>query len=95
MGAIIGTALLSAILTAGLSFALAYYVYLHHIQPQFQRALEERLAELGDVIEDRVRSGVVRAVEDVASPESFQKRMSKGQSTFMDAIFGQRGQRDD
>jgi len=92
---ILATAALTAMLTAAVTFALARYLYLNRIHPRIVAAINERLEQMGDVIEDRVRRGVVKAVEDVASPEGFQKRMSKGQDTLMDVIFGQRGKRDE
>ena len=50
--------------------------------------IERRFAQAVEIIEERVRSGVVSAVEEVTSPENLQKQMSRGQDSLMNALFG-------
>ncbi len=84
--------LFTAVLSAGLTLAGAYVagrrILAQQIAPLVQAEVDKRVAELGDVIETRVRNGVVSAVTDVTSPESLQKRMVKGQDSLLNALFG-------
>ena len=84
--------LLTALLSAGLTLAGAYLagrrIIAEQVLPLVQAEVDRRLAELGEVIETRVRNGVVNAVADVTSPESLQKQMVKGQDSLLNALFG-------
>ena len=84
------TAFASAILTSLFTLAAAAIVVRQRVQPMLQQQLDTKLAELGDVIEARVRAGVVSGVEELAHPDTLHKQMSKGSDTILNALFGRR-----
>ena len=90
MWAIIGTAVLSALLTTVLLCALAWYAYQHRLRHLIEAEVQRHVDQYGEVIEQRVRSGIVKAVDDVTSVEALQKSVTKSQDTFMNALFGVR-----
>ncbi|TDJ23040.1 MAG: hypothetical protein E2O58_09670 [Gammaproteobacteria bacterium] len=94
MWAIIGTAVLSALLTTTLLCALAWYAYQHRVRGLIEAEMQRRVDQYGEVLEQRVRSGIVKAVDDVTSVEALQKSVTKSQDTFLNALFGVRSKRD-
>ncbi len=87
---VLSTAILTAALTLGIAYVLGRRIIELKLAPLVQAEVDRRLEELGELIENRVRNGVVHAVEEVTSPESFQKSMAKGQDTLMNALFGKK-----
>ena len=90
MWAIIGTAVLSALLTAALLCAAAWYAYQHRLRDLIETEVQRRVDLYGEVLEQRVRNGIVKAVDDVTSVEALQKSVTKSQDTFLNALFGVR-----
>lgn len=62
-------AALTAVLSSILTLALAWYAFRHHLQERLDAALSERLQDLGEIIEQRVRKGVLDAVADIPSTD--------------------------
>ena len=62
---VIITALLSSIFTV----VLAWYVYKRYLARSVEAQLDARLEELGELIESRVRKGVLDAVASIPSTE--------------------------
>ena len=90
MWVIIGTAVLSALLTTGLLCAAAWYAYQHRLRGLIETEVQRRVDLYGEVLEQRVRNGIVKAVDDVTSVEALQKSVTKSQDTFLNALFGVR-----
>ena len=76
-----------ALLSSVLTLALAYYFFERHYKDQLRRELEEQVEDgtqrfqqvlaqeidrAGDVVEDRVRQGVLKAVASLPSSEVIQ-----------------------
>lgn len=87
---IIVTALLSTVLTLGLAFWGGRFILINRLEPVIRALVDDRLEELGALIEERVRLGVVSAVEDVTSTKNLQRTMTRNQNDLLDAIFGSR-----
>ena len=85
---ILVTAVLSSALTLAGAFYVGRYVLLERVRPEIDVLVDARFAEAAEIIEARVRAGVVSAVEEVTSPENLQKQMSRGQDSFINALFG-------
>ena len=90
MWPIIGTAVLSALLTTALLCAVAWYAYQHRVRGLIEAEVQRRVDLYGEVLEQRVRNGIVKAVDDVTSVEALQKSVTKSQDTFLKALFGVR-----
>jgi hypothetical protein len=88
MWAIILTAVLSALLTTTLLCAVAWYAYQHRLRGLIETEVQRRVDQYGELIEQRVRNGIVKAVDDVTSVEALQKSVTKSQDTFLNALFG-------
>ena len=82
------TAALSSLLTLAGAYFAGRHVLLERIRPEVDAMIDSRFAQAAEIIEERVRSGVVSAVEEVTSPENLQKQMSRGQDSLMNALFG-------
>ena len=83
-------AVLSALLTTTLLCAVAWYAYQHRLRRLIEAEVARRVDEYGELIEQRVRNGIVKAVDDVTSVEALQKSVTKSQDTFLNALFGVR-----
>jgi hypothetical protein len=90
MWAIIGTAVLSALLTTALLCAAAWYAYQHRLRDLIEIEVQRRVDQYGEILEQRVRNGIVKAVDDVTSVKALQKSVSRSQDTFLNALFGVR-----
>ena len=88
MGTILLTAILTALFTLGLLSTTAYFAYRNYFAEQLDRMLEEKLAEVGELVESRVRDGVIEGVNQVTSPEFMRRTMEKGQDSFINTMFG-------
>ncbi len=58
-------AIITAVLTSAATLGAAWWLFEKRYRERLEQALEEQLAGLGDLIEDRVRRGVLRAVADL------------------------------
>ena len=90
MWAIILSAVLSALLTTTLLCAVAWYAYQHRLRGLIEAEVARRVDQYGEVMEQRVRRGIVKAVDDVTSVEALQRSVTKSQDTFLNALFGVR-----
>lgn len=88
MWAIILSAVLSALLTTTLLCAVTWYAYQHRLRGLIETEVQRRVDQYGELIEQRVRNGIVKAVDDVTSVEALQKSVTKSQDTFLNALFG-------
>lgn len=90
--AVLFTAVLSAILSAACVFATAWYVYQHHLRSQLEATIRARVEELGGVIEERVKAGIMGAVEELTSMDALQKTVTRtvaeSQDQFLSSMFG-------
>lgn len=90
MWTIIGTALLAAVLTVALGGATCWYLYQRHLRSLIEAEVARRVERYGALLEQRVRTGIVSAVEDVTSVRALQKSVARNQDTLLDALFGVR-----
>ena len=74
--------------TIGLSILCGNLLFRHVLAAKLDALIEERIAEVGDLIEARVRAGVVAGASEVASPDHMRRTMARGPETFLNAIFG-------
>ncbi len=89
LAAVLG-AVLSALLTTGLLCTVAWYAYQRRLRGLIEAEVQRRVEQYGELIEQRVRNGIVNAVDDVTSVESLHKSVTKSQDTFLNALFGVR-----
>ncbi|MEM9556528.1 MAG: hypothetical protein AAGC60_19880 [Acidobacteriota bacterium] len=73
MLATLAIALLAAVVSSLLTLGGAWWIYRHRVREQLERELEDRvrsaLDDLGEVVEARVRRGVLDAVASLPSTE--------------------------
>lgn len=85
---VVGTALTSSLLTAG----LAYWIYLKKIRPRLEREIERKLGqmeeELGHLIRSRVRQGVLDAVAALPSASVLRETQKTVARTAADLVEG-------
>jgi CHASE1-domain containing sensor protein len=88
MIAVLATALLSALLSSLCVFATAWYLYQHHLREQLEATIRARVDELGGVIEERVKAGIMKAVDELTSVDTLSKTVTRSQDQFLSSMFG-------
>lgn len=90
MWTIVGTALLSALLTIALGGATGWYLYHRRLRSLIEAEVARRVERYGAVLEERVRKGIVGAVEEVTSVRALSRSVARSQDTLINALFGLR-----
>ena len=65
----LATIVITALLSSALTIAAAWFVFERYLKPALIEALSEELAETGEMIEKRVRKGVVDGIAAAAGGE--------------------------